>query len=166
MVGHRFRGAIMTVERSKQITPLIDDVLARMMQAEVNEGGPPPATPCDTPFEVTSQIHMADPENAPPGNEVAVQVTKQEFEKILTEQLDGLREEIHAMRTKSIALTEAAFAKWSEAMADLEAKQTVAREKLGEITKSTGAAWERLREGATIAWDELEKAVRKARSEF
>jgi hypothetical protein len=70
------------------------------------------------------------------------------------------------MHTKSVTLTEAALAKWSEAMADLEAKQTVAREKLGEITKSTGAAWERLREGATIAWDELEKAVRKARSEF
>lgn len=156
----------MSVERSKQSPPLIDDVLARMMQAEVNEGGPPPATPCDTPFEVTSQIHMADPGKALPRSEATLQLNKREFEKILTEQLDGLREDIHAMRTKSITLTEAALAKWSEAMADLEAKQTVAREKLGEITKSTDAAWERLREGATIAWDELEKAVRKARSEF
>lgn len=65
-----------------------------------------------------------------------------------------------------MTLQEAAFTKWSEAMTDLEAKQTAAREKRGEITKSTGAAWERLRDGALIAWDELEKAVRKARSEF
>lgn len=80
----------MTDERSEQNTPLFDDVLARMMQAEVNEGGPPPATPCDTPVEVISQIHMADPENAPPGNEDTVQITKQECEKMLTEQLDRL----------------------------------------------------------------------------
>lgn len=147
-------------------TQAFNDVLARMMQAEVNEGGPPPATPCDTPVEVIAQIHMADPENAPPRNEDTVQITKQELEKMLTEQLDRLREEIHEMRAKSVTLKEAAFTKWSEAMTELEAKQTAAREKLGEITTSTGAAWERLRDGAKIAWDELEKAVRKARSEF
>lgn len=42
--------------------PPINDVLAKMMQAEVNEGGPPPATPCDTPAEIIAHIHMADPE--------------------------------------------------------------------------------------------------------
>lgn len=156
----------MTDERSKQNTPPFDDLLARMMQAEVNEGGPPPATPCDTPFEVDSQTHVAEPEKELPGNEDTVQITKQEFEKMLTEQLDCLREEIHEMRTQGLTLKEAAFTKWSEAMTDLEAKQTAAREKLGEIAKSTGAAWERLRDGAKTAWDELEKAVRKARSEF
>lgn len=156
----------MTDKRSKQDTPLFDDVLARMMQAEVNEGGPPPATPCDTPFEVDSQIHMTDPEKALPGNEDTVQNTRQEFEKTLTEQLDRLREEIHEMRTQSLTLKEAAFTRWSEAMTDLDTKQSAAREKLGEIATSTGAAWERLRDGAKAAWDELEKAVRKARSEF
>lgn len=147
-------------------TQASNDVLARMMQAEVNEGGPPPADPCDTPVEVISQIHTKDSVNAPPEDEATMHITKQEFEKTLTEQLDRLREEIHEMRTKSMFLKEAAFTRWSEAMADLEAKQAAAREKLGKITESTGAAWERLRDGAKIAWDELEKAVRKARSEF
>lgn len=108
-----------------------NDVLARMMQAEENEGGPPPATPCDTPADAISQIHATRPEDVPPENEDTVQITKRDA-----------------------------------ATAGLETKQAAAREKLGEIAKATGAAWERLRDQAKIAWDELEKAVRAARSEF
>lgn len=67
-----------------------NDVLARMMQAEVNEGGRPPATPCDTPVEIISPIHMADPEAEFPGNEEAVEMTKPELEKMLTEHLADL----------------------------------------------------------------------------
>lgn len=156
----------MTDERPKQNTPLFDDVLARMMQAEVNEGGPPPATPCDTPFAVDSPIRMADPEKALPGSADTARITKQAFVKMLTEHLDRLREEIHEMRTTSVPLEEAVYTTWSEAMTDLDAKQTAARKTLGEIATSTGAAWERLRDGAAMAWDELEKAVRKARSGF
>lgn len=37
---------------SPQPTQAFDAELAKMMQAEVNEGGPPPATPCDTPVDV------------------------------------------------------------------------------------------------------------------
>jgi hypothetical protein len=147
-------------------TQAFNDVLARMMQAEVNEGGRPPATPCDTPAEVLSRIPMTDPRSASPRNEETVQTAKQEFEKTLTEQLARLREEIHEIHTKSATLKQAAITKWSETTADLEAKQQAAREWLGEITKSTGTAWEHLRDGAQIAWNELEKAVRKARSEF
>lgn len=51
-------------------------------------------------------------------------------------------------------------------MADLEAKQRTAREKFAAAATSTGEAWEQLRDGAQHAWEELEKAVRKARSEF
>lgn len=79
----------------------------------------------------TSQIQMKDPVNALRENEAAMHVTKPEFEKTLTEQLDRLREEIHEMRAKSLSLEEAAFTRWSKAMADLEAKQTAARERHG-----------------------------------
>lgn len=145
---------------------VLDDELARMMQAEVNEGGPPPPTPCDTPVDVISRMHPAGSHQSAPGESDAMPITKQEFEHTLTEQLDRLRGEIREIQTKSVTLKDATMATWSDTMANLEAKQTAAREKLREITQSTGAAWEHLRDGATIAWDELEKAVRKARSEF
>lgn len=153
-----------------QVTPALpeafNDVLAKMMQAVMTEDGPPLDAPCDASVEVFSQIHMKDPVDYSLRNEDTMQITKQEFEKTLTEQLDRLREDIHEIRTKSRTLKEATATTWSEVIVDLEAKQAVARERLSEIITSTGAAWERLRDGATIAWDELERAVRKARSEF
>lgn len=143
-----------------------DDVLAKMMQAEVNEGGPPPPTPCDTPVEVISHIHMADPDRSAPGAPNTMPITKQEFERTLTEHLDRLRDEIREMQTRSVTLKEATMAKWDQAMDDLNAKQKVAREKFAELAKSTGAAWEQLRHGTQHAWEELEQAVRKARSKL
>jgi hypothetical protein len=51
-------------------------------------------------------------------------------------------------------------------MADLEAKQQVARDKLGEVRKSTGEAWEHLAKGAQSAWEDVRKAFREATEEF
>lgn len=149
-----------------QLTQAFDDMLARMMQAEVNEGGPPPATPRDTPVEVIAKIHMKDPVPSPAEIEDGVHTTKTEFVKKLNEQLEGLREEIHEMRRNRVALNEAALAKWCTAIADIEARQRVAREKLDTVTTFTGEAWEHLRDAAKHAWNELEQAVRKARSGF
>lgn len=149
-----------------QLTQAFNDVLAKMMQAEVNEGGPPPATPCDTPAEVISHIHMTDPEQSTIGTEDSVQQAKKEFEKTLNEKLEQLRQEILETRAKGVTLREAAKAKWSATMADLDAKQKAAHEKLDAVSTSSGKAWEHLRDGAKHAWDELERAVRKARSEF
>lgn len=143
-----------------------DDVLAKMMQAEVNEGGPPPPAPCDTPVEVISHIHMADPDRSAPEAADTLPITKQEFEQTLTKHLDRLRDEIREIQTRSVTLKEATIAKWGQAMDDLNAKQKVAREKFAELAKSTGDAWERLRHGTQHAWEELEQAVRKARSKF
>lgn len=147
-------------------TEAFNDVLARMMQAEVNEGGPPPATPCDTPVESPSRIHIADPATRLPEAKISVPISRQDFERTLTERLDRLRDQIHEMQTATVKLQQAAASKWYDAMADVEAKQEKAREQLAALTQASGAAWEGLRDGAKCAWDELDKAVRKARSTF
>jgi hypothetical protein len=147
-------------------TQAFNDELTRMMQAEVNEGGPPPATPCDTPEEVVLRIHLAEHEPSTPGAHDIVPITKKEFERLLTENLDRLRDEIQATQTQGATLTDAAKAQWSRTIADLDAKQKVARQKLGEVASATGEAWEHLRDGAKNAWKDLEQAVQKARSEF
>jgi len=59
-----------------------------------------------------------------------------------------------------------AKARWTEKTADLEAKQQVARDKLGEVRKSTGEAWEHLEKGAKSAWDDVRKAFQEAAEEF
>lgn len=73
----RFRRNLLPSPQPKQLpSQAFNDVLARMMQAEVNEGGPPPATPSDTPVEVISQIHMAEPKHPTPEFEDTMQSTK------------------------------------------------------------------------------------------
>jgi len=62
-----------------QPSQAFDDQLAKMMQAEVNEGGLPPATPCDTPVEVISHIHVAAPGQSEAGTETTVQKARSEL---------------------------------------------------------------------------------------
>jgi len=47
-----------TSKPTQLLSQAFDDVLAKMMQAKVDGGGPPPAATCDTPTEVASTIHM------------------------------------------------------------------------------------------------------------
>ena len=51
-------------------------------------------------------------------------------------------------------------------MADLEAKQKVARDKLDEVRKSTADAWVHVENGAQAAWEDVRKALQQASKEF
>jgi hypothetical protein len=51
-------------------------------------------------------------------------------------------------------------------MADLKAKQEVARDKLDELRTSTGEAWGHVEKGAQAAWDDVRKAFQEAAKEF
>jgi hypothetical protein len=105
-----------------------NDVLAKMMQAQVNEGGPPPALPGDTPVEEFSPVHRAEPEQSATGAKAAVHSAIHEFERKLNEKLEWLRHEIHEMRIQGASLVEAPKAEEHFTEADLEATPTSAHE--------------------------------------
>jgi len=80
--------------------------------------------------------------------------------------LAEMKEEIDRLHEKGHALKDEAKARWTEKMADLEAKQQVARDKLDEVRKSTGEAWGHMEKGAQAAWDDVRKAFQEAAEEF
>ncbi len=96
----------------------------------------------------------------------AVAKAKEDFERMLSRNLERLDEEIHEIQGKVAGLTDAAKAEWAEKMTELDAKRREAGERLEAVRKSTGEAWERLREGADKAWEELEQAVKANVKEF
>lgn len=54
----------------------------------------------------------------------------------------------------------------AEALRDLRSKQHVASEKLRELGKSSGAAWEQVRETADKIWEDLRTGLAEAHSKF
>jgi len=54
----------------------------------------------------------------------------------------------------------------AETLRDLRAKQRAAAEKMLELEKSTGEAWEKVKETADKVWDELKAGVTEAHGKF
>jgi hypothetical protein len=91
---------------------------------------------------------------------------KKDFELRFKTGLAEMEVEIAKLHEKGVALKDEAGVRWSEKMAELKAKQKVAREKLDEIGTSTGEAWSRMEKGAQAALDDLRKAFQEATKEF
>ena len=96
----------------------------------------------------------------------AVVQAKNDFEMRFKTSLAEMEVEIAKLHEKGVALKDEAGVRWSEKMAELKAKQKVAREKLDEIGTSTGEAWVRMEKGAQSALDDLRKAFQEAAKEF
>jgi hypothetical protein len=96
----------------------------------------------------------------------AVVQAKKDFEVRFKTSLAEMEVEIAKLYEKGVALKDEAGVRWSEKMAELKAKQKVAREKLDEIGTSTGEAWVRMEKGAQSALDDLQKAFQEATKEF
>ena len=94
------------------------------------------------------------------------QQTKEEFQKKLEAQLQGLDAEIAKLREKGGKLKDEAKTNWDQKMADLETKRDAARTKLAEVGSASAEAWKDFQKGAQSAWDELEKASKEASREF
>lgn len=91
---------------------------------------------------------------------------KEEFQRSLEDRLTELDVEIAKLREKRRDLKSQAAANFEQKMAELESKRAAARAKLSEVGQSSAEAWKDVREGAESAAEELDKAFRKAASEF
>lgn len=116
--------------------------------------------------KVTAEDVRHDAEKAVDTSAHAAAEAKEDFEMRLKASLAEMKEEIDRLHEKGHALKDEAKARWTEKMADLEAKQRVARDKLDEVRKSTGEAWVHLEQGAQAAWDDVRQAFQDAAKEF
>lgn len=116
--------------------------------------------------KVTTEDVRHDAEKAVDTSAHAAAEAKEDFEMRLKASLAEMKEEIDRLHEKGHALKDDAKARWTEKMADLEAKQQVARDKLDEVRKSTGEAWVHMEKGAQAAWDDVRKAFQEAAEEF
>jgi hypothetical protein len=116
--------------------------------------------------KVTAEDVRRDTEKAADTATKAATQAKEEFEMRLKSGLADMDTAIAKLHEKGHALTGKAKTRWNERMADIEAKQEAAREKLDELGSSTGEAWARLEKGAQAAWDDVQKAVQEASQQF
>jgi len=116
--------------------------------------------------KVTTEDVRHDAEKAVDTSARAAAQAKEDFEMRLKASLAEMEKEIDRLHEKGHALKDEAKARWAEKMADLEAKQQVARDQLDEVRKSTGEAWEHMEKGAQAAWDDVRKALQDAGKEF
>ena len=116
--------------------------------------------------KVTTEDVRHDAEKAVDTSARAAAQAKEDFEMRLKASLAEMEKEIDRLHEKGHALKDEAKARWAEKMADLEAKQQVARDKLDEVRKSTGEAWGHMEKGAQAAWDDVRKAFQEAAQEF
>ena len=133
----------------------------RKVPAEV-----PAEVPSEVPSEVTTEDVRRDAEKAVDTAKNAAVQAKEDFEMRLKAGLAEMELEIAKLQEKAHILKDEAITRWNERMADLKAKQKVARDKLDELGTSTGEAWGHLEKGAQAAWDDVKKAFQEAAKEF
>ena len=76
--------------------------------------------------------------------------------------LDDWGDEVEKLRVKADRLGSEAKGKFQEQAEELRVKQESARQKLHELRKAGGEAWEELQGGAEAALDDLKKTLEKA----
>ena len=116
--------------------------------------------------KVTTEDVRRDVKQAVETTQTAAEQAKQEFEMRIKTSLADMEVQIAKLQEKGRALKDEAKIRWDEKMADLQAKQQVARQKLDELGTTTGEAWGHLEQGATSAWEDVSEAFQAAAKEF
>lgn len=137
MVGSRTCEATMTEERFQQIERLVE------LPSTSSARHVPTMDQSETP-----EIRRRHSLRTPMSSSKATPLPPEAFNDVLAKMM------------------QAAKAEWCETMADLEAKQKAAQETLDAVIASNGRVWEHVRDGATHAREELERAIQKNPSEL
>jgi L-lactate utilization protein LutC len=87
---------------------------------------------------------------------------REEFRQKLAMKLEQFDRHLEDMRMKVAKLEASAKAEWEETISALAAERDAVQARIEDAMKATSAGWNDLRDHAHDAWDELEKAARKA----
>jgi len=91
---------------------------------------------------------------------------KDQYVQIMQAKLDEWSAEVDVLSTRASQVTAGLRTEYGDHIDSLQAKQLVARQKLGELQKSGADAWEDLKGGIESAWKAMGEALDSARSRF
>lgn len=87
-----------------------------------------------------------------------------EFKRTMERNLDQLEQKIAELEKVAEDVRSDIEPEARELMEELREKREMARQKLDELGRSSGVAWEELRKGMERAWEELEEAFDQAKA--
>jgi hypothetical protein len=92
--------------------------------------------------------------------------TKDEYIRRMHVKLDELNAEIDLLTTKAGSVATDVKQDIQHQIELLQAKQTVAHQKMEELQHAGGSAWEDMKSGIDLAWSAIGEAIDSARSRF
>ncbi len=92
--------------------------------------------------------------------------TKDEFVKTTEEKVAALDRKIEELKAQGKDRKDRASAAWKKEMADLQAKRAKLSKDFGALKKSSGNAWQKMKDGVKSAVNSLEKSYEEAKAEF
>lgn len=93
-------------------------------------------------------------------------VVQEAYKQKMAAQLKEWSAQIQLFEAKAENATADMKVKHAEAVYALHAKQSAAFEKMKELEKSTGEAWEQIKVTADKIWDDLKTGIAEANSKF
>ena len=99
------------------------------------------------------------------GKDYAVE-SKDAFVKSTEEKLAELDKNIDELKAKGKEKKDKASAAWKKEVASLQAKRAKLSKDLSSLKKSSGNAWEKMKDGVKSAVNSLEDSYEKAKQEF
>jgi hypothetical protein len=92
--------------------------------------------------------------------------SKEEYQQQLDIRLKGMDAEIAMLQEKNCGLKGGAKVDWDRTLSELQARRDSAYARLAEVRRSSADAWKDAKNGAQLAGDDLDSALRDAARHF